>query len=151
MAREDKEVTIMQAAISMNAYQNNQVPMDDPFKSSYQENQVYTATKEELILMLYDGALKFIRGAGYALEESNIPQLGYNILRAQKIIHYLDMTLNLDEGKEIAENLTKLYDYINRRLFDGQRQKSAEPLEEAIKIIETLREGWFMGVVQKSE
>lgn len=141
----------MQAAISMNGYQNGAIPMDDTYKSSYQENQVYTASKEELVLMLYDGALKFIRGGIYALEESNIPQLGYNILRAQKIVHYLDMTLNMEQGKEVAENLTKLYDYINRRLFEGQKEKAADPLEEAIKIIETLREAWFLGVVQKEK
>ncbi len=141
----------MQAAMSMNAYSNSANTMGDSFKSSYQENQVYTASREELILMLYEGALKFIRFSLIALEEQDVPQIGFNILRAQKIVHYLDMCLNMEAGKAIAENLSRLYDYINQKLFEGQQKKDAEAIKEAAKIIETLKEAWQTGVVNRTE
>lgn len=141
----------MQAAMSMNAYQNSANTAGDPYHSSYQENQVYTASREELILMLYEGALKFIRFGLLAIEEQNGPQIGFNILRAQKIIHYLDMCLNMEAGKEIAENLSRLYYYINQKLFEGQQKKEDGPLKEAAKVIETLKDAWKTGVVDKAE
>lgn len=140
----------MQGSVMAGAYQNNMAgAMEDPFKSSYQENKVYTATKEELILMLYDGALKFMRFGLMSIEENNLPQIGFNILRAQKIIHYLDMCLNMDAGKEIAQNLSSLYEYVSRKLSECQREKKVEALQEAKKVIETLREAWSVGVVNK--
>lgn len=140
----------MQAAMTSNPYINQSAP-DDPFKNSYRENEVFTASREELVLMLYDGALKFMRFGLLAIEENDRPKVGYHVLRAQKIIHYLDMSLDMDAGKEVAQNLSNLYDYVNRKLFECQRHRQAEPLEAAKQVIETLREAWSIGVVKKED
>lgn len=140
----------MQAALSMNPLQSNPYQSNDPFKSSYQENQVFTASREELVLMLYDGAMRFLNQGLAAIEKQDIPQIGYNLLRVQKIVHYLDMTLNMEEGKDVAQNLTRLYEYINRRLSEAQRNRLMEPVEDAKKVLKTLRDAWQQGVVQKA-
>ncbi|MEW6517303.1 MAG: flagellar export chaperone FliS [candidate division FCPU426 bacterium] len=115
---------------------------EDPFQISYQESRVFTASREELVLMLYDGALKFTNRGLEALRNGDRPAMNYNLLRAQKIVHYLDMSLNMQQGEEVAKNLARLYDFIKRRLGECQRSQEREPGEEALSILKHMRETW---------
>jgi len=123
--------------------QSARLQSENQLQVSYQENLVFTASREELILMLYDGALRFIRRGLNALEENNEGNMHYNLLRAQKIIHYLNMSLDMKKGQEIAQNLARLYDFINRRISESQRDKNADYAKEAMDIIQTLRQAWY--------
>lgn len=115
---------------------------EDPFKISYQESKIFTASREELVMMLYDGALKFSRRALEAIERSDKSAQQYNLLRALKIVHYLDMSLDMQRGQEVAKNLARLYDYIKRRLSASQNVPQKEGLEDGMRILNHLRETW---------
>lgn len=118
---------------------------------SYHQNQVLTTTPESLILMLYDGGIKFINQGLLALEEANWPQVGWNLVRAQRIVHYLNMCLDNKRGGDLARNLESLYLYMNRRLSDGYLQKNEAPIREALSLLRNLRDAWNEGVVERSE
>lgn len=118
---------------------------------SYQENLVNTASREELVLMLYDGVLKFIRRGVYAGQENDFSAMSYNLLRAQKIIHYLDISLDMAKGKEVAQNMTRLYDFISRCLSDSVLKKQVDLANQAEEIICTLRHAWHQSFILSDE
>jgi len=117
-------------------------------ENSYHQNQVMTTSPEELILMLYDGGIKFINQALIAQEELNWPQVGWNVVRSQRIVHYLNLCLDNEAGGDLARNLEALYQYINRRLSDGYLDKNAEPTQEALSLLRNLRDAWNDGVMK---
>ncbi len=83
--------------------------------NQYRENSVYTASPEELTLMLYNGLIKFIMKAQNAISKKDIEGANENILRAQDIVSELMSTL--DKKYEIANNLEMLYDFMLRSLL----------------------------------
>ena len=106
----------------------------------YQQNAIKSASRGELTLMLYNGAIKFIRQGMKLAEEKQIQGAHNAIMRAQAIITHLSETLNMD--CELSVNLASLYDYINRRLVAGNMKKDQELLEEALGLVEELRDTW---------
>jgi flagellar protein FliS len=111
-------------------------------QESYQENSVFTAGREELILMLYNGAIKFINQGLHNFEEENWGQVGWNLVRAQKIVHYLAMCLNFKKGLDLAKKLDSLYRFILSRLSNGYMGKNREYVEDALGLLHTLRDAW---------
>lgn len=108
--------------------------------NTYKENSVKTASPEELTLMLYNGALKFINKGKMGIEEKNIQVANEGINRAQDIIHELNNSLNMDY--EMSQNMRSLYTYILEKLVEGNIQKKTEPLEEAKEMVTELRDTW---------
>ncbi len=117
-------------------------------QSSYQENEILTAGREELIFMLYNGAIKFVNQGLFNLDEKDYATMGWNLVRAQKIVHYLALCLDLDKGKELAKNLDALYQFIMRRFSQGNIEKKREYIEEGLTLLRTLRDGWNEGVMK---
>jgi flagellar secretion chaperone FliS len=113
--------------------------MNNPYQS-YQQNAVNTASPGELTLMLYNGCLKFIRLAKSAILEKNIEVKNTNLLKAQKIIQELMVTLNLDQP--ISKDLLSLYDYINRRLIEANIKNDVSILDEVEEFITDFRDTW---------
>lgn len=113
---------------------------------SYQQVATRTASPGQLVLMLYEGAIRFLERAqtGFTLEdpvESNTT-VSNNILRAQEIIRELDFSLNLDAGGELAVKLRGLYDYFDRRLMESNLRKESAGLQEVIHRLAVLRDAW---------
>ena len=106
----------------------------------YQQNAVKSASRGELILMLYNGAVKFIRQGMKLAGEKNIQGAHNSLTRAQEIIAHLSATLNMDY--ELSSDLAALYAYINRRLMEGNMKKDQEILGEALGMVEGLRNTW---------
>lgn len=106
----------------------------------YQQNSIMTATPEELTLMLYNGAIKFINKAKLSIEKKQMEGAHNNIIRAQDIITHLNVTL--DMNYEISKNLSQLYDFMLEKLVDANIKKSVEPLDEILPLIEDLRDTW---------
>jgi flagellar protein FliS len=104
------------------------------------ENKVMTATKEELTLMLYDGALKFCNQAIIAIEKKEPAKAHSLIIRVEDIIREFQITLNRDY--DISAQLDTLYDYIYRRLVDANVQKSIDILTEVRDLIREFRDMW---------
>src|SRR5690554_2095441 len=107
----------------------------------YQKNMVETVTPAQLVLMLYNGAIRFIKQAQMGLEEEKLEVCHQNILKAQDILTELMTTLDLEQG-DIARNLYRLYDYMYHRLVDANIKKDAELLSEVQLLLSELRDTW---------
>lgn len=107
----------------------------------YQNNQVNTSTKGKLIIMLYDGALKFLRLAKISLKEKNIQNTNKYLLRTQDILSELMITLNFDAG-EVAHNLYSLYDYMNNELIMANIEKDIAKIKNVEEMMDELRNSW---------
>ena len=109
---------------------------------AYQETAVGTQSKGRLIVMLYDGAIKFMKLAVKELEEGNHAAKGQYIGRAQDIINELNAVLDTEAGGEVAQNLRKLYLFMNRRLNEANSKCDPEMIQEVIMLMEELNQSW---------
>lgn len=109
---------------------------------AYRHTQVVSGSPLELVVMLYDGALRFMHAAQEAIARGDIPARRTAVSRALAIISELQSTLNMEHGGDIAVSLDDLYRYASLRLLDATARNDAAPIEEAIGIFRTLREGW---------
>lgn len=110
--------------------------------SSYRETQVRSRTPLELVVMLYDGALKFMQTAREAIERRDIPARRDALSRTLAIVSELQSTLNLEQGGEIALSLDQLYSYTNVRLMDAAIKNDVAAIDDAKHVFEILRDGW---------
>ncbi|MGB3212417.1 MAG: flagellar export chaperone FliS [Desulforhopalus sp.] len=116
----------------MNTYNMNQ----------YQKNQVSTASPEQILLMLYDGAIRFTRRAISGIEE-NKPELKMSgVSKAMAIIAEFSNSLNHEIGGQIAEDLDALYDFMMRELTSANLNNDIEKLKNVEKLLMDLRETW---------
>jgi flagellar protein FliS len=119
----------------------------------YKTTAVTSASREKILLMLYEGAIKFVKRAVKACEEKNIAERGLNIGRACDIIMELNNTLDHKVGGEISKNLEQLYTYMTDQLTSANITGDPQHLNNALKILETLNEGWVQAIekLKKSE
>lgn len=108
--------------------------------NAYKQNSVTTASPGELTLMLYNGCLKFLTRAKKAIEEKNIEEKNTNIQKAQAIISELMSTLNTD--LEVSKQMIPLYDYMNRRLMEGNINNDLAIIEEVEGLVTEFRDTW---------
>jgi len=106
----------------------------------YKENSAYTASPEELTLMLYNGLVKFIMKAQYAISKKDQQAAHDNIIKSQNIVQ--EFMATLDKGYEVSTGLLLMYDYMLRRLVEANVQKSMEILEEVLGFAKELRDTW---------
>lgn len=114
---------------------------------TYRTNSVLTASPGQLVLMLYDGALKAMRLAqeGFAHVESDprrLEGINTNLLKAQAIIGELQDTLDHQAGGEFAATMHRLYDYYNRRLLEANIRKDPKPVAEVERLLRDVRDAW---------
>jgi len=108
----------------------------------YQRAQVESATPEKLVLMLYDGAVRKISQAESHFKRGDTAEFHSQIVKVQKIISELMLALDQDEGGEVVDNLTRLYDYMLRQLALALVRKSPELAIEVRSLLEELRDAW---------
>lgn len=114
--------------------------------ASYRQVATQTASSGQLVLMLFDGIIRFLEraGGGFGVDdpaEAN-EVISNNVLRAQAIIHELNSSLNMDEGGPFADNLRQLYYYFDRRLQHSNITKTPEGITEVSARVSVLREAW---------
>jgi flagellar protein FliS len=102
----------------------------------------------ELVVMLYDGALRFIAEAREAHLRGDLRARGHAVSRALAIVAQLQSTLNLEQGGTIASDLDNLYDYVNARLVDVTLRHDVTACDELQSLLGTLREGWAQAAAQ---
>ena len=107
----------------------------------YRETQIKTASKGKLIVILYDGLLRFLDLALESLPEKKYDVVNNNIIKAQDVISELSMALNMEAG-EISEKLLSIYSFLNMKLIEGNVQKQVEPILFVRKMVCDLRESW---------
>lgn len=108
----------------------------------YQKTAIQTASKEDLVMMLYNGSIKYTHAAVGFLESDQFVEASKNICRSQAIIVELLNSLNFEAGGEIAKNLDYLYSVIVDNLTIANFEHRSEPLQVNISILEKLRAGW---------
>jgi flagellar protein FliS len=108
----------------------------------YKNVQIQTANQGKLLIMLYEGCIKFLRLAKKSLEENNYEMSNTYISKAQNIISELTVNLDRENGGIIAENLAKLYDFMNRQLIQANVKKTVEPIEAVEELMTGLLEAW---------
>lgn len=110
--------------------------------NAYRTNAVETASPEQLTLMCYDGALRFMRRAATAIDEGDLAAASNATGRAQAIVNELNVTLDMEAGGEIAANLRSLYLFINRHLAEAIGAPSSQQVREAMDLVADLRGAW---------
>jgi flagellar protein FliS len=115
----------------------------------YKEIEIKTASPGKLIVIMYDGAIRFLKLAKEAIDEKNIEKAHNNIVKAQDIIMELLLSLNMEAG-EIAVKLQSLYIFMNKLLMEANIKKEKEPIDRVLKMLTELREVWNE-VAKKSE
>lgn len=111
----------------------------------YNQVQIKTANRGKLIVMLYQGAIRFMKKAVMHLDQKDMEGKGNALIRAQDIILELTYALDqesLDRGDELALNLQRLYLYSYRRLVHANIRMEVEPIQEVIGLLENLLEAW---------
>lgn len=110
--------------------------------NAYKSNEVMTAPKKKLVIMLYDGAVKNLKIAKLSMGDKNIEKTNNAIIKAQNILAEFMSTLNFDEGGDIAKGLMNLYQYMYDRTIRANIDKNPEILDEVIGMLEDLRDTW---------
>ncbi|MDF2500965.1 MAG: fliS [Anaerosporomusa subterranea] len=108
--------------------------------NAYKTQQIMTASPEELTLMLYNGALRFVSESVRAIDNNDLEQANKTNLRAQAIIREFMSTL--DTQYEIAHSLMPLYEYMENQLIQGNVKKDTTLLLEVKDLLSELRDGW---------
>ena len=112
----------------------------------YKNQQIMTASPEELTLMLYNGAVRFVNESIQALDQGNLEKANSANLRAQDIVK--EFMATLDMQYEISHSLLALYDYIEFRLIQGNLKKDKQQLGEARDMLLELRDTWAQVIKQ---
>lgn len=110
--------------------------------NAYKNNTVNFASKEQLLLMLLDGAVKFAKISKQAIIDKDIKKSHENLVKTQDIFSELMITLDVEKSGEWGANLYQVYDFIVRRLRDANIKKSIEIVDEVIPLIEDIRDTW---------
>lgn len=119
----------------------------NPYLKQYKKNQVETATPEQVLILLYDGAIQYLNRAKIALSQANEEQFHSNILGCQKIIMEFMNTLDMEQGGSLAQNLYRLYDYFYNVLVKVGLSREVGGIDEVLKHLTGLRETWQKAIV----
>ena len=114
----------------------------NPYLKQYKKTQIDTTPKEQILLMLYDGAVRFLHQAKEGFAEKNIEKIHNNLIKVQNIITEFETTLDMENGGEFAQNLFALYEFMNRQLVRANMKKDEGALDIVIKHMTELRDTW---------
>jgi flagellar protein FliS len=113
---------------------------------SYRSVATQTATPGQLVLLLYEGAIRFLEQARIGFTKDDPLEfnqtINNGIQRAQAIINELDRALDLEQGKEFATNMRRLYNYMDRQLHESNVQKTEDGILDTLKRLTVLRDAW---------
>jgi flagellar secretion chaperone FliS len=115
---------------------------------AYKKTSVETASKEQILLMLYQAAIKNCKKAIEAIEQKNIAKKGEHIGKMQDIIVELSNSLDFEVGGEVAKELSSLYDYILYSSTQANIKIDKTHLEGCLKVLNTLYDGWAEAIKQ---
>ena len=116
----------------------------------YQQVEINTCNKLQLVVMLYDGAIRFLGEARMAIQTKNIRAKAVALDRALAIIGELQSTLQLEEGGDVAASLNRLYNHMNESLLMASAEMDAKPVDHVIRLLKTLNSAWAE-IAQKAE
>ena len=106
----------------------------------YRNQQIMMASSEQLTLMLYDGAIRFLRASITAIEAKDMDKAHEMNIRTQEIVREFRGTLNMEV--EMSENWDKLYEFMEYRLAEGNIKKDKAMLQEVLDLLKEMRDTW---------
>jgi len=109
--------------------------------NAYRENSIMTASPEQLVVMLYDGAGRFLRQAEGSMIDGSWLQASEKLSRAEAIIDELLATLDLDAG-EVADRLQSIYVFCKTRLIEARIERDSVRVDQVARLLSELREAW---------
>ena len=109
------------------------------YVKQYQKSSIETASREQILIMLYDGAIQFLNKAKIAMQNKEIEATHNNLMGAQNIIQEFINSLDREVAPQLAENLTSLYEYFIRRLIHANIKREMEPIDEVLKYLKSLK------------
>lgn len=107
----------------------------------YQQNTVQTATPGQLLIMLFDGAIRFVRAGIEGINQKDLMKTNTNLTKAQSIVH--ELIASLDMNYPVSESLASLYEYMHHQLVQANIQKDVQAAEEVLGYLTEFRETWF--------
>ena len=113
---------------------------------AYKKTSVQTASKEQILLMLYQAAIKNCKKAIDAIETKDVAKKGEFIGKLQDIVIELNNSLDFEVGGDIAKELSSLYDYILYSSTQANIKISVEPLQGCLNVLNTLYDGWASAI-----
>lgn len=108
----------------------------------YKKQTVNGATPVQLVIMLYDGALRFMEKGKSAVIRKDYNEQNQYLQKAQNIIIELMSCLDMERGGEISANLLSLYSYVLQQLIDANVKDLTEPIDQSMTVLSELRESW---------
>lgn len=110
--------------------------------AAYRQQSILTATPGQLVVMLYDGCLRFLHQSAHAMRDGNIAEAGTRLARAEAIIDELLSTLDVEDGGVIASRLQGIYVFCLRHLMQARIDRDAEMIEKVGELLSELRDSW---------
>ena len=110
--------------------------------AAYRQQSVMTASPGQLVVMLYDGALRFLLQAAVAMRSDDHLACDQKLRRAEAIIDELHVTLDKDRGGEIASRLEGIYVFCKRHLIEARIERDAGMIDKVSELLGELREAW---------
>jgi flagellar protein FliS len=117
---------------------------------AYRRTEAQSASPLQLVVMLYDGALRFLNEARAAQATGNMARRAAALRRVAAIVAECQSTLDLERGGTLAAELDRLYSYISSRLLDVTVKRDATAIDEIYRLMGTLREGWAQAAAQSA-
>jgi flagellar protein FliS len=110
--------------------------------AAYKQQSILTATPGQLVVMLYDGCLRFLHQGAHAMRDGNLAEAGTRLARAEAIIDELLSTLDLEQGGVIASRLQGIYVFCVRQLMEARLGRDADKIDKVGELLSELRDSW---------
>ena len=117
------------------------------YVKQYQKSSIETASREQILIMLYDGAIQFLNKARVAMQNKEIEATNDNLIKAQYIIQEFINSMDREVAPQLAENLISLYEYFIRRLIQANMKRQIEPIDEVLKYLKSLKATWEQAII----
>ncbi len=109
---------------------------------AYKSQEILNAPRERVVGYMLQGLESFLMQAKVAMEQGNIPAAGEKIGRAQAIVWELLGALNMEEGGEVAQNLSRIYKYMIDQLVEANLKKDPAPVDDVLRVLSEIKAGW---------
>lgn len=110
--------------------------------AAYRQQAILTAPPGRLVVMLYDGCLRFLYQSAHAMREGDAMTSVARMRRAEAIIDELTVTLDFERGGVIASHLQGIYTFCRRLLLEAWRERDADKIDHVSTLLAELREAW---------
>lgn len=117
------------------------------YVKQYKKSSIETASREQILIMLYEGAIKFLHEAKAAMLNKDIELTHNKLIAAQNIIQEFIDSMDREVAPQLAENLISLYEYFIRRLIHANVKKQVAPINEVIKYLTNLKKTWEKAII----